>query len=223
MYLTQAEAEQVTLDHAGLKETEITLRKIHMETENGIKVYDIEFYTSTMEYEYEIDAITGEIREHSVEQTRGSETGEEQEPAKAQTEEAEAKQEVPGQEDSEPQQEVPEQEDSEPQQEVPEQENSEPQQETVTYISIEKAKQTALSHAGQSGVTFTKAKLEREDGRMIYDIEFYAGDWEYEYEIDAISGSILDYDSERIGNVASEEDDYDDIDDVDDDNDDDDD
>ena len=63
-------------------------------------------------------------------------------------------------------------------------------------ISIEDAKQIALAHAkiAQSGVTFIKAKLDTEDGRQVYDIEFYSGNTEYDYEIDAISGEIVSSD-----------------------------
>lgn len=68
-------------------------------------------------------------------------------------------------------------------------------------VSLEKAKKTALKHAGLSAsdVTFVKAKQDWDDGRLIYDIEFITDDYEeYDYEIDAVSGDILswDYDAE---------------------------
>ena len=45
------------------------------------------------------------------------------------------------------------------------------------------------------GVTFIKGKLERDDGREKYDIEFYTSDFkEYDYEIDPQTGEILSYD-----------------------------
>ena len=40
-------------------------------------------------------------------------------------------------------------------------------------------------------------KLEKEDGMVIYEIEFYRNGIEYEYEINAITGEILKYDSEQ--------------------------
>ena len=42
-----------------------------------------------------------------------------------------------------------------------------------------------------------EVELEREDGRMVYTVEFKAGGYEYEVEIDALTGEILDYDVER--------------------------
>ena len=69
----------------------------------------------------------------------------------------------------------------------------------TTYISSSRAKNIALKHAkrSSSAVRFTKVRRERDDGRMIYDIEFRLKsnrNREYEYEIDARTGRILDYD-----------------------------
>lgn len=64
-------------------------------------------------------------------------------------------------------------------------------------VTLEEAKEIALNHAGLSadGVTFIKGKLERDDGREKYDIEFYISDFkEYDYEIDPQTGEILSYD-----------------------------
>ena len=57
----------------------------------------------------------------------------------------------------------------------------------------------ARRHAGLSAaeVSFTKAKLEKDDGLRKYEIEFIKGSTEYEYEIDAATGSVLEYDVER--------------------------
>lgn len=59
-------------------------------------------------------------------------------------------------------------------------------------IGAQKAKEIALAHAGlkAENVTFEKAKLEYEDNRAVYDVEFYTNGAEYEYEIQAVSGAI---------------------------------
>ena len=69
---------------------------------------------------------------------------------------------------------------------------------TSSYIGEAAAKTAALNHAGltEADVSFIQVKLDRDDGRMVYDVEFYAGSTEYDYEIDAVSGSILSYESE---------------------------
>lgn len=67
-----------------------------------------------------------------------------------------------------------------------------------SQITLKKAKKIALKHAGykSSEVTFSKAKLDHDDGNSVYDIEFYNGSKEYDYEIDAKTGKILEYDYE---------------------------
>ena len=62
------------------------------------------------------------------------------------------------------------------------------------YISVERAKEIALQHAGlsSSGVNFDKAELDEDDGRFEYEIEFHHNFREYEYTIDAASGTILE-------------------------------
>ncbi|MCC8065216.1 MAG: PepSY domain-containing protein, partial [Clostridiales bacterium] len=69
---------------------------------------------------------------------------------------------------------------------------------STSYIGIDKAKSIAANHAGYSvsDVTFSKVKLDEDDGVAVYEIEFYKGNTEYEYEINAATGSILDYDAE---------------------------
>ncbi|MCD7723446.1 MAG: PepSY domain-containing protein [Clostridiales bacterium] len=69
---------------------------------------------------------------------------------------------------------------------------------STNYIGVDKAKSIALKNAGlsSSGVTFTKAKLEREDGVYVYEIEFISAGIEYEYEINATTGKILSQSSE---------------------------
>ena len=51
-----------------------------------------------------------------------------------------------------------------------------------------------------SQVTFLKSSLDYDDGRQVYDVEFYSSDYtEYDYEIDAATGDILSYDSDAEG------------------------
>ena len=61
---------------------------------------------------------------------------------------------------------------------------------------MDKAKAIALGDAGlsSSGVTFTKAKLDKDDGTVVYEVEFFKGNTEYDYEINAVSGKIRDKD-----------------------------
>lgn len=143
-------AKNKALADAGLSASSVTFTKAKLDYDDRIAVYDIEFYTSTHEYEYEINASTGAVHDKSVEALKGN---------------------------------------------VTKLNNSN----TGSYISIDKAKEIAVGKAGLtvSGVTFIKAKLDYDDGRAVYDIEFYNGGVEYECEVDASTGAILDYSSER--------------------------
>ena len=67
-------------------------------------------------------------------------------------------------------------------------------------ISKKKAKEIALDHAGVSSskATFVKAELDYDDGVWEYEVEFYSGNTEYDYEINAVTGKIIsvDHDAE---------------------------
>ena len=66
-YITAQSAKQIALNHAGLNADRVTFTKAKLTTDDGVKVYDIEFRTATTEYEYEINAKTGKVVEFSVE------------------------------------------------------------------------------------------------------------------------------------------------------------
>ena len=66
-------------------------------------------------------------------------------------------------------------------------------------MTAEQVKQIAFNHAGVTAdkVYGLKVERDRDDGVVTYDVEFKADGVEYEYEIHAVSGKILEYDSER--------------------------
>ena len=68
------------------------------------------------------------------------------------------------------------------------------------YISMDMAKSITLKDAGlrPSFVTFEKALLKKDDGKIIYEIEFFTSTYEYEYEVDAYSGAILSKDVDPL-------------------------
>ena len=80
-------------------------------------------------------------------------------------------------------------------------------------ITIDEAKQIAFDHAGVTAdqVLFTKAHLDRDDGRTVYDIEFYVGPTEYDLDIDAYTGKITGFETENknrdfsIENITEDE------------------
>lgn len=65
-------------------------------------------------------------------------------------------------------------------------------------ISEARAKEIALAHASvkQSDVKFIRVKTDIEHGQAVYDVKFYAGGKEYEYDIAVDSGKILKHEAE---------------------------
>lgn len=146
-------AKSKALSDAGLSSSDVTYTKAKFDYDDGVYVYDIEFYTSTYEYDYEINASTGAIRSKDMEARKTNKVNN----------------------------------------------TSNNSENSNAYIGVDKAKSIAVSHAGfsVSDVNFSKAKLEKDDGKMVYEVEFYKNGMEYEYKINATTGSIIEYDSER--------------------------
>lgn len=70
--LTEAQAKEIALNHAGLTEDQVTSLRVKQDRDNGRTEYEIEFWVDSTEYDYEIDAATGEILKHSAEVKAGS-------------------------------------------------------------------------------------------------------------------------------------------------------
>ena len=79
---------------------------------------------------------------------------------------------------------------------------STPQQENQTaqdaQITEDEAKNIALTDAGvtEADVTGIRVKLDKDNGVWEYEVDFYAGDMEYDYDIDAATGTIRSKDTE---------------------------
>ena len=67
-------------------------------------------------------------------------------------------------------------------------------------ITDEEAVAAALAHAGltEDEAVYLELELEYDDGRYEYEIDFYAGNMEYGYKVDATDGTILEAESEKI-------------------------
>ena len=143
-------AKELALSDAGVSQAEAVFTKTELDRDSHIAIYEVKYYTSSHEYEYEVDASTGEIRSRDKEifENKSGKVPEGGENANT---------------------------------------------------GVEQAKSIAASHAGfsVSDITFSKVKLEEEDGQAVYEIKFYKDSIEYEYEISAASGEVLKFESER--------------------------
>ena len=62
-----AKAKSIALNHAGVSENEAYDMEIELDDEDGKLVYEIEFKSGNMEYDYEINAASGAILKHEAE------------------------------------------------------------------------------------------------------------------------------------------------------------
>lgn len=170
-YIGVEAAKSAAFAHAGLDAAQVTMGEVDFDYEDGRMVYELEFYADGAEYEYDIDASTGAVVKSSQEGGRtqaGSSTGS-----------GGASGNVPSGAGS-----------------------GTAQSEaggTAADIGSEAALAAALSHAGvsQDQVYDLEVKREYDDGRLEYEIEFKTGGWEYEYTINAVDGTILDYERDN--------------------------
>ncbi len=63
-----------------------------------------------------------------------------------------------------------------------------------TYISKDSALSLAYTHAGVDGASVfgLECELDDDDGVAVYEVSFHSGSYEYDYEINAITGAILE-------------------------------
>lgn len=180
------EAEKAALDHAGFTPDKVTFTKTEYDRDST--EYEIEFTADGYLYEYDISAADGSVIEFSKKiintpNTSGTSTPTTQPTPTAPTDTPET-----GEEASAP----------------PLTSDTPAAPTEVSRITLEEAKEAALGHAGVTAdeVTFTKTKLDYDDGREEYDIEFVSDDYEYEYEIDAASGAVLSHSKEARSRQA---------------------
>ncbi|MCD7744917.1 MAG: PepSY domain-containing protein [Lachnospiraceae bacterium] len=180
--ITSDEAKEIALAHTGLSEEElalVTFTKEKSDQDDSLAVYEFEFSSESRKYEYEISSETGDILDFSVEvlpgasqnsgnETTGTETNADSANAGSATESSDSPN------------------------------ASADSGSSGTNISLDEAKAIALEKAGlsEADVTFKKAKLDKEDGIMVYEIEFYQGQMEYECEINAVTGAMIEFEAE---------------------------
>lgn len=77
------------------------------------------------------------------------------------------------------------------------------------YIGRDKAKEAAFAHAGvaASDVRDVEVDFDYEYGKMVYEVEFASGEYEYDYSIDAENGEVLyshrEYDEDRAASSSN--------------------
>ena len=187
-----AAAKEIALASVGVSADKATFTKESMDN----SVYEIDFYTETNDYDFEIDKMTGAITDREV-SPRDLSLSDSVPESSGESETAAPEQEKPSEETAAPAAPV-----SEPAT-VPATEPAAQGNNDDSVIGVTVAKEIALNHAGLSSASFQEASLDYDDGIRVYDLEFISGNKTYDYEINAYSGSIIAYDVD-----AMEYDDY---------------
>ena len=178
--ITKAEAKIVALKDAGLSEAEASALRARLEFDDGRFQYEVDFYSNGTEYEYLIQAKNGEIIARDID-GKGNGNNDMQD--------------IGNQYATDENSFVQPRKDAENQAAASGDSKAQPQDD-----SLDEAKAAALKDAGlsESDVTFKKTELDHSHGTQVYDIEFYTSDIEYEYEIDASNGTVLEKNIEQF-------------------------
>ena len=209
-------ATNVALQNAGYTESEVTGLRGHYDRDDNLKIYEIEFYADGFEYDYKVAAEDGTILEANREltnQINGGTTGQNssqgitsennQQSGNSSNNQSDNSSQTQNNQSDNSSQTQNNQSSSAGQSQAQQSSGSSQGQQTADssqYIGTEKAKQIALNHAGvsSSSATFTKTKLDRDDGIYVYEIEFISGEIDYDYEINATTGNVISFDTESI-------------------------
>ena len=180
-YIGVEAARSAALKDAG--ETEGDFTNATLEERDGTVYYDVEFTAGGAKYEYAVDALTGSIIEAKKE--GGESQSSSSQPSSSSSQASSQSGSSLGS--------------------TPKAESSQASG-TTGLITEEEAASIAKEHAQVTDCTMLPVKLDRDDGRQVYDVEFFTADGkEYDYEIDAATGEVLsyDYDAERQAATAS--------------------
>ena len=188
-YISTEEARSIALKHASVSEIDVWEMSIELDYEYRTMVYEVEFSALGKEYEYEIDALTGKI-------VRSKETIDEdyfKRMHRAPVDNVSIP--VPTNSTISPAPISANSSIGASEHRVKEEISNNGQN---NRIGLESAKAIAFGHAGvtASQIRDLDCDLDNENGVMVYEIGFQYNRMEYEYDIDAITGEILWWDSE---------------------------
>lgn len=183
-YIGVEAARSAALKDAG--ETEGDFTNATLEERDGTVYYDVEFTAGGAKYEYAVDALTGSIIEAKKEggESQSSSSQPSSSSSQASSQSGSSLNSTPKAESSQ----------------------ASSAAGSTGLITEEEAANIAKEHAQVTDCTMLPVKLDRDDGRQVYDVEFFTADGkEYDYEIDAATGEVLsyDYDAERQAATAS--------------------
>ena len=178
--ISMEQAQTAALEAANIDAADADISSATLSEVAGVTCYKVEFTSGDYTYAYSINAENGEVLEASYRDKNAAPTD------SAQTDTtASGVTTTPAQ--------------------------TAPNTNTSTgAVDEAKAQEIALAHAGVNAAdaTITKSKLDYDDGRQIYEIEWYANGAKYDYEIAVATGEIVNsgYEAKTVvgtGNSAT--------------------
>lgn len=179
------EAQEAALKAADIEAADADISATTLSEAAGVACYKVEFTSGEYAYAYTVNAETGAVMEMSSQEQNAQTSG-------TQTETADPAASAPAQTSGSASAQA-------------QTSAAAPAQNATGTGTVDEAaaQKIALEHAGvkAADATITKSKLDYEDGRQVYDIEWYAGGAKYDYEIAADTGEIISsaYEEKTMG------------------------
>lgn len=139
-------AKEIAFSDAGIKESDVKGVRVEKDFDDGRHQYDIDFYAGNKEYDYEIDAYSGDIlnKDYDIENDFSYESS----------------------------------------------------VQASDYISKEEAVKIVLDRVKGATENQVLIELDEDDGRLIYEGEVHYNNREFEFEMNASNGKILEWSEE---------------------------
>lgn len=178
--ISMEQAQTAALDAANIEAVDADISSATLSEVAGVICYKVEFTSGDHAYSYSINAENGEVLEASYRDKNAAPADSTQTdtPASGAT--------------------------TTPAQITPSTSTS------TGAVDEAKAQEIALAHAGVNAAdaTITKSKLDYDDGRQVYELEWYANGAKYDYEIAVATGEIVNsgYEAKTVvgtGNSAT--------------------
>ena len=175
--ITVDQAKEIAFAHAAVNESEISDLRVKNDREDGRSVIEVDFNANGYEYDYDVSATDGTLIKS------------EREPLKATTPGGTSKNDASTQTTTKQNK------------NAANTNTNDTNTASSATITKEQAQNIALQDAGvrASDAQIIRVKEDYEHGQAVYEIEFYSGNTEYDYEIAKSDGSILskDFDIEN--------------------------
>lgn len=183
-------ALEVALGDAGVNESDATRLRVSEDRDDGRKVYEIRFDVEDKEYDYEIQASDGAIISSDIEtvenyaglqgdDTQNNNASQDDTDQTAASDQAADQNTTAGNGTNQSQN------------------NTGSGSSSGVAVSQDEAVQIALDRVSGATAQDVRIELDRDDGRYKYEGEIIYNNIEYDFEIDANSGTILEWSEER--------------------------